>query len=51
MIEAYVVLHNYLIEENNDVLDDRRDDSDISDVDEASHELNNLVPQLWLNDH
>ena len=47
IIEASVVLHNYLIEEHNAVLDDWRDDSDISDVDDAlsdDDELNNLVP-------
>ena len=45
--------HN-LNEINDDVLNDWRDDSDISDVDEAcseDDELNNPVPQLWPNDH
>ena len=45
IIEACVVLHNYLIEENDDVLDDWRDTSDVSDVNEAlseGEELNNL---------
>ena len=54
MIEICVVLHNYVIEENDDVLNDRRDDSDVSDVDEAlseGDELNNPVPHLWPNDH
>ena len=52
MIEACVVLHNYLIEDK--VLDDWSDNSDISDVDEApsqDDELNSLVPQLQLYDH
>ena len=42
-----VVLHNYLIEEHDDVLEDWRDDSDISDVGDAlsdDDELNNVVP-------
>ena len=54
MIEACEVLHNYLIEENNDVQDNWRDDSDISGVNEALSEdygLNNPFPQLWPNDH
>ena len=47
VIEAWVVLHNYLIEQYDDVLDDWRDDSDIFDVDEAhseDDELNNPDP-------
>ena len=47
IIEASVVLHNYLIEEHDDMHDDWRYDSDISDVDDAlceDDELNNLVP-------
>ena len=54
MIEACVELHNYLIEENDDLLDDWRYNSDISDVNEALSEddkVKNLVPQLWPNDH
>ena len=54
IIEACEVLHNHLIEQNDDVLDDWRDDSDISDVNEVLHEddeLNNVVPQQWPNDH
>ena len=50
IIEACVVLHNYLIEENDNVLDDWRDDFDISDVDDTlsdNDELNNPVLQLW----
>ena len=47
IIEASVVLHNYLIEEHDDMLDDWRDDSDISEVDDELSEgdqLRNLVP-------
>ena len=46
MTEASVVLHNYLIEEHDDVLEDWRDDSDISDVDDGrsdDNKLNNAV--------
>ena len=54
IIEVSVVLYNYLIEEHDDVAEDWRDDSDISDVDDAlsdDDELNNAVPWLCLNDH
>ena len=54
IIEALVVLHNYFIEEHDYMLEDCRDDSDISDVDDAlsdDDELNNAVPHLCLNDH
>ena len=54
IIEALVVLHNYFIEEHDYMLEDWRDDSDISDVDDAlsdDDELNNAVPHLCLNDH
>ena len=54
IIEASVVLHNYLIEEHDGVLEDWRDDSDISDGDDAlsdDDELNNVASQLCLNDH
>ena len=47
IIEVSVVLHNYLIEEHDDVHEDWRDDSDISDVDDAlsnDDELSNVVP-------
>ena len=53
-IEASIVLHNYLIEEHDNVLEDWRDDSDISDVDDAlsdDDELNNVVKRLCPNDH
>ena len=47
IIEVSVVLHNYLIEEHDDVHEDWRDDSDISDVDDAlsnDDELSNVDP-------
>ena len=54
VIEASVVLHNYLIEEHDNVPEDWRDDSHISDVDDAlsdDDELNNAIPCFCLNDH
>ena len=54
IIEESVVLYNYLIEEHDNVPEDWRDDSDISDVDKAlsdDDELDNVVSQLCPNDH
>ena len=47
IIELSALLHNYLIEEHDDLLDNWRDDDDISDMDNALSEdirLNNPVP-------
>ena len=52
IIEASVVLHNYLIKEHDDVLDDWRDASNVSEVDDAiseDDELNNPPKQSLLH--